>query len=234
MVTLGTAAALAAKAATKSIPIVFSIASDPVKHGLVDNLNRPGGNATGVSVLLHLITAKQFEVLHETMAKTDLIGLLVNPTNPSSDSDIKEAEAAAASLGHKVIVVRAREQNNLETAFATLIDQRVGALLVAADLFLFSQIDQIVALAARHQLPTLCAYRDCPAASGLMSYGVNIADAHRLQGVYAGRILKGEKPVDLPVQQSAKVELVVNLKTAKALGLTIPSSILFRADEVIE
>jgi len=235
IVTLGaTAAAIAAKTVTKSVPIVFSVAGDPVNFGLVDGLNRPGGNATGVSVLLHLITAKQFEVLHEAVPKTDLIGLLVNPSNPSSDSDIKAAEAAAASLGHKVILVRASEQSNLETAFATLIEQRAGALLVTADLFFFSQIDQIVALAARYQLPTLCAYRDCPDAGGLISYGVNVADAHRLQGVYAGRILKGKKPADLPVQQSVKVELVINLKTAKALGITFPLSLLGRADEVIE
>lgn len=234
IVTIGSEAAIAAKTATKSVPIVFAIAGDPVNFGLVDSLNRPGGNATGVSILLHAITAKQFEILQETMPKADLIGLLANPSNPNADSDIKAAEAAAASLGHKVIVVRASDQNNLETAFTTLIEQRVGALLVEADLFLFSHIDQIVALATRYRLPTLCPYRNCPAAGGLMSYGVNIADGHRLQGIYAGRILKGEKPADLPVQQAVKVQLVLNLKTAKSLGITFPLSLLGRADEVIE
>jgi putative ABC transport system substrate-binding protein len=235
IVALGaTASALAAKTATSTIPIVFMIGGDPVKFGLVTSLNRPGGNITGVSVLFNLIVPKQFEVLKEAVPKADLIGLLANPANPNAESDTREAQAAAEALGRKLVVVQASTDSNLEPAFATLANQRVGALLVAADVFFRNRIDQLMSLVARHELPTLCPWRECAVAGGLLSYGASIADAHRQQGIYAGRILRGEKPFDLPVQQSTKVEMVLNLKTAKALGLNMPTSLLVRADEVIE
>jgi putative ABC transport system substrate-binding protein len=210
------------------------IGSDPVKFGLVASLNRPGGNITGVSVLFNLIVQKQFEVLKEAVPKADLIGLLVKPANPNAESDAGEAQAAAEALGRKVAIVGSSTEGSLGPAFATLTSQRVGALLVVADPFFRSRIDQLTSLAARHGLPTLCPYRQCAVAGGLLSYGASIADAHRLQGIYAGRILKGEKPSELPVQQAVKIELVVNLKTARMLGLTIPVTLQAAADEVIE
>jgi putative tryptophan/tyrosine transport system substrate-binding protein len=234
MVALNTNSALAAKAASATIPIVFVIGADPVKLGLVTSLNRPGANVTGISVLFNVIVEKQFEILQETVPMAGLIGLLVNPTNSNTGSDTKDAQAAALALGQKMVVVKASEESELEAAFATLVKQQAGALLVAADVFLRSRIDKLVALTARHQLPMLCPWRECPTTGGLMSYGASVADGYRLQGVYAGRILKGEKPADLPVQQAVKVELVINLKTAKALGLTMPTALLVRADEVIE
>jgi putative tryptophan/tyrosine transport system substrate-binding protein len=229
-----TASALAAKAATSTIPIVFMIGSDPVKFGLVASLNRPGGNSTGVSVLFNLIVQKQLELLKEAVPRADLIGLLVNPANPNADSDAKEAQAAAEALDRKVLVVGTSTEDSLELAFATLSSQRVGALLVVADPFFRSRIDQLMSLAARHGLPTLCPYRECAVAGGVLSYGASIADAHRLQGMYVGRILKGEKPSELPVQEAVKLELVINLKTAKMLGLNLPVTLQGSADEVIE
>jgi putative ABC transport system substrate-binding protein len=166
--------------------------------------------------------------------KADFIGLLANPANANAESDTREAQAAAEALGRKLVVVQASTESNLEPAFATLANQRVGALLVAADVFFRNRIDQLMSLVARHELPTICPWRECAVAGGLLSYGASIADAHRQQGIYAGRILRGEKPFDLPVQQSTKVEMVINLKTAKALGLKMPTSLLVRADEVIE
>ena len=225
---------LAAKEASATIPIVFVIGADPVKVGLAANLNRPGGNVTGVTNLSAMIVEKRFEMLQETVPKAGLIGFLVNPASSAVASTTKDAHAAALALGQKIIVVRASVESEIETAFATLFEQRASAVLVAADVFLRSRVDKIVALAVRHQLPMLCPWRECPTAGGLMSYGASLADAYRWQGVYAGRILKGEKPADLPIQQSVKVELVINLKTAKTLGLTVPLPLLARADEVIE
>jgi putative ABC transport system substrate-binding protein len=231
----GTASALAAKAATTTIPIVFSIGTDPVMYGLVASLNRPGGNLTGVSSLSNLMVAKQFGVLHELMPKAPLIGFLVNRTNPNAESDARDVQAAAETLGHKLLVVDASTESGIEMAFAAAVQARVGGLLVSNDPFLFDRRDQIVALAARHALPAMYPLRDYPAAGGLMSYGASLADGYRLSGVYVGQILKGAKPADLPVlQQSTKIDLVINLKTAKALGLTVPPSILAVADEVIE
>jgi putative ABC transport system substrate-binding protein len=184
--------------------------------------------------LFNIIVEKQFEMLQETVPKAGLIGLLLNPTNSNAGSDTIDAHAAALALGQKMIVVQASVESEFETAFATLVEQRAGALLVTSDVFLRNRIDKLVALAVRHQLPMLCPWRECPIAGGLMSYGTSVADGYRQQGVYAGRILKGEKPADLPVQQSVKVELVINLKAAKVLGLTFPLSMLGRADEVIE
>jgi putative tryptophan/tyrosine transport system substrate-binding protein len=181
-----------------------------------------------------LIVQKQFEVLKEAVSKVESIGLLVNPINPNTESDTREAHAAASALGRELIIVHASAGSDLGPAFGTLADQRVGALLVLPDPFFRSRIDQLMSLAANYKLPTLCSWRECAVAGGLMSYGASIVDAHRLQGVYTGRILKGEKPFDLPVQQSTKIEMVINLKTSKALGIAVPISLLGRADEVIE
>jgi len=227
-------AALAAKSATTTIPIVFATGADPVRYGLVASFNRPGGNITGISLLFNVIVKKQFEMLWETVSTAGLIGVLVNPANSNAASDTQDAQAAAQALGQRTIVVRASTQSEIETAFGTLVEQQAGALLVAADVFLHSQIDKLVDLAARRKLPMLCSWRECVIAGGLMSYGANLADGYRWEGVYAGRILKGEKPADLPVQQSVKLDLVINLKTAKALSLAVPPSLLARADEVIE
>jgi putative ABC transport system substrate-binding protein len=230
----GITSAIAAKSATATIPIVFEIGGDPINFGLVASLNRPGGNITGVTFLTGMLVAKQFEVLHETVPKTDLFGFLVNPTNPDVDNETKSALAAAGSVGQDIAIVQARKDNELETAFATLVEQRAGALVICADPFFNNQRDKLVELAARQKLPAIHSLREYAAAGGLMSYGTSITEAHRLVGLYAGRILKGEKPADLPVQQSTKVELVINLKTANALGLTVPPQIVARADEVIE
>ena len=230
----GNASAVAAKSATATIPILIMIGTDPVKLGLVASLNRPGGNITGVSFLINTLVAKQFEVLHEAAPKTALIGFLVNPTNPNADTDTKNVLAAAEVLGQRVLVVQARTDGELETAFATLVQQRAGGLVVGADPFAISRRDKHVELAARQRVPTIYPLREFAAAGGLMSYGTSITDGYRVVGLYAGRILKGEKPADLPVQQSTKVELVINLKTAQALGLTFPLTLLGRADEVIE
>jgi len=230
----GITSAIAAKSATATIPIVFEIGGDPIGMGLVASLNRPGGNITGVSFLTGTLVAKQFEILHETVPMTALIGFLVNPTNPDADNETKSARAAAGSVGQKIAIVQARKDSELETAFATLVQQRAGALVICADPFFNNQRDKLVELAARQKVPAIHSLREYAAAGGLMSYGTSITEAHRLVGLYAGRILKGEKPADLPVQQSTKVELVINLKTAKALGLTVPPQIVARADEVIE
>jgi putative ABC transport system substrate-binding protein len=230
----GITSAVAAKSATATIPIVFEIGGDPIGMGLVASLNRPGSNITGVSFLTGTLVAKQFEVLHETVPKTALIGFLVNPTNPDADNETKSARAAAGSVGQNIVIVQARKDSELETAFATLVQQRAGALVICADPFFNNQRDKLVELAARQKLPAIHSLREYAAAGGLMSYGTSITEAHRLVGLYAGRILKGEKPADLPVQQSTKVELVINLKTANALGLTVPPQIVARADEVIE
>jgi ABC-type uncharacterized transport system substrate-binding protein len=226
-------AALAAKAASAKIPIVFATGGDPVKLGLVASLNRPGGNVTGISVLFNVVVKKQIEMLSETAPAAGLIGFLVNPANSNAWSDTQDAEEAALTLGRRMIVVSANSDGEIEAAFGTLAQRQAGALLVAADVFLTSRTDKIVSLAARHKLPMLCARRECATAGGLMSYGANLAEAYRWQGIYAGRILKGEKPEDLPVQQSVKLDLTINLKAAKALGLEVPPTLLALADEVI-
>jgi len=230
----GSVSAVAAKSATATIPIVFAIGGDPIKLGLVASFNRPGGNITGVSFLLNTLVAKQFEVLHETVPMTALIGFLVHPTNANVESDTKNALAAAGSVGQKLLVVQGGTDSELEVAFVTLAQQRAGGLVIAADPFFLGRRDKLIELAARQKLPAIYPLSEYVTAGGLMSYGTGLTEALRVVGLYAGRILKGEKPANLPVQQSTKVELIINLKTAKALGLTVPPQIVARADEVIE
>ena len=230
----GLAPALAAKNATSTIPIVFTIPGDPVRQGLVKSLNRPGGNVTGVSNLAGVVVSKQLEVLRETVPKAALIGLLVNPANPTADFYVKDSEAAARAIGQKLFVVKAVSEKEIEPAFATLAEQHADAILIPSDALFNSVPEELVALAARHALPAIYAYSEFARAGGLMSYGASFGEPYRQTGIYAGRILKGEKPADLPVIQGTKVELVVNLKTAKSLGLAMPLPLLGRADEVIE
>jgi putative ABC transport system substrate-binding protein len=228
------AAPLAAKAATATIPIVFSIGGDAVKLGLVSSLNRPGGNITGTTFLYNTLAPKRLELLHELVPNAAVIGLLVNPKNPASKSETSDAQAAAQALGLKLIVQNASNSRDIDAAFTSFVQQRVDALTFAADAVLSNRRDQLVALAARHAVPTMYFAREFPDAGGLMSYAGDMTDAYRLTGVYAGRILKGEKPADLPTQQATKVELIINLKTAKALGISVPLPLIGRADEVIE
>jgi putative tryptophan/tyrosine transport system substrate-binding protein len=225
---------LAAKAATTTIPIVFLTGSDPVEVGLVASLNRPGGNMTGVSNLTVETGAKQMELLHELVPAATLIALLVNPANSVlADTLSRDLQTAARAMRQQVLVVSASTETDVDAAFATLVEQKVGALVVGNDPFFNARPNQLVALAARHAVPAIYPYREFAAAGGLMSYGSNLADTYRLVGVYTGRILNGEKPANLPIQQT-KVEFVINLRTAKALGLTFPITLLGRADEVIE
>jgi putative ABC transport system substrate-binding protein len=230
----GPAAALAAKAASTTLPIVFAIAGDPVKLGLVASINRPGGNATGVSTVFSSVVAKQIETLHEMLPKATLIGCLVNPKNPNAVTGTRDAQEAARILGLRLQFANAGTEPEIDMAFATFVHGRVDALVVVTDPFLNSRPDQLAALAARHALPAIYAYREFAAAGGLISYGGNLTEPWYLVGAYAGRILKGEKAADLPVQQTTKLTLVINLNTAKALGVEVPPTMLARADEVIE
>jgi len=227
--------ALAAKAATQMIPIVFMQGADPVQIGLVGSLNRPGGNLTGIGLLSAETAAKRLELLLELVPKAASIGYLRNPTNPVyAEAETREVEAAARAHGVRLLIVNASSPSEIETAFADLVQQRADALQVSSDGFLLTHPDQIVALAARHGIPAIYAWPRYTAVGGLASYGTNIRDAWRQAGIYTGRILKGEKPADLPVQQVTKIDLVINLKTAKALGLDVPLGLSAGADEVIE
>jgi putative ABC transport system substrate-binding protein len=230
----GPAPALAAKAATATIPIVFVTGGDPVKVGLVRSLNRPGGNVTGVSFLVSTLAAKRLDLLHKLLPTAVVIGFLVEPTNPNAESETRDAQAAAEALGLTLLVVGANTESELEVVFANLVRQRADALIVAGEQFFAARRDQLVALAARHMLPAIYALRGDAAVGGLISYGADPYDAMRQAGHYTARILRGQKPGDLPVVQPTKFELVINLKTAKALGLTIPETLLATADEVIQ
>jgi putative tryptophan/tyrosine transport system substrate-binding protein len=230
----GPPSALAAKAATVTTPIIFILASDPIKLGLVASLNHPGSNATGVALFAVAVEPKKLEILHELVPKTTQIGVLVNPRNPNAQTITTELQTASGALGLQIHTVNAATIAELGAAFATLVQQDVGALVVAADPFFNDQREALVTLAAQHALPTIYEWREFTAAGGLVSYGTIISDAYRQAGVYTGRILKGEKPVNLPVVQPTKFELVINRKTAKALGLEIPQPMLVAADEVIE
>jgi putative ABC transport system substrate-binding protein len=234
LVATGITAARAAKAATSTIPIVFNTGGDPVKFGLVAQLNRPGGNVTGVASLGKVLVAKRFELLRELVPKAEAIAFLVNPNNAVADLDTSDAQSAAAALGQELIVVKAGDESEIDAAFAVIARERGGGLLQQLDPFLQSRRDQLVALAARYRLPAIYERRDFAVAGGLVSYGTSLRDALRLVGSYAGRALKGERPADLPVQQPVKFELVINLKTARALGLDMPITLLARADEVME
>ena len=226
--------ALAAKAATATIPIVFVMGSDPLKAGVVTSFNRPEGNVTGVSFLINSLGTKRLELLSQMVPKVLTIGILANPTNPDAEIETRDAQAAAQLLGRKLIVVKASTENDFEAAFATLAEQGAGALAVAGDPYIEGHRDRLIALAARNRLPAIYVLRGDPVAGGLMSYGTSVTDAARQGGVYVGAILKGAKPADLPVIQSTKFELVINLKTAKALSIDVPPSLLAIADEVIE
>jgi putative ABC transport system substrate-binding protein len=230
----GLITAHAAKAATATIPIVYTGGGDPVKLGLVASLNRPSGNITGVNFLANELGAKRLELLQQVVPRATLIGFLVNPRNRNAESETGEMEEAARALGRQAVVLRASIAGDLESAFATLAERRAGALVVAGDPFFDSQRSQIVALAARHSLWTMYFLHGFVTAGGLMSYGASITDAYRQAAIYAGKILNGAKPADLPIVQPTKFELVLNLKTAKALGLEIPDKLLATADEVIE
>jgi putative ABC transport system substrate-binding protein len=227
----GNIAALAAKTATTTVPIVFTAVADPVQGGLIAALNRPGGNVTGISALTAELDAKRLELLCALVP--GVIGVLVNPNRPNADIQLRDVEAAAHLIKRQLIVRSASTEHEIDTAFASLVQQRIGALLVTADPFFSNRRAQFVALSARHAMPAIYQWRDFAASGGLMSYGPSLTDAYRQAGIYAGRILKGEQPADLPVLRPTRFEFVINLKTAKALGLDV-RALIARADEVIE
>jgi putative ABC transport system substrate-binding protein len=230
-----TPAALAAKAATSTIPIVFWVGGDPIELGLVASLNRPEGNVTGVTTLASEIGPKRLELLHELLPAATVFALLVNPTSPGlAVSATKDVQAATRALGVQLHVLYASTESEIDAAFVTLVQLRVGGLVIGNDAFFSSQFERLSALVIRHAVPTVYQFREFAAAGGLMSYGGSLTGAFHGAGVYTGRILQGEKPADLPIQQQTKVELIINLKTAKALGVTVPTALLVAADEVIE
>jgi putative ABC transport system substrate-binding protein len=230
----GAPGALAAKSATTTIPIVFEMGADPVAIGLVGNLHRPGGNLTGVSSLNVQVTPKRLEILHEVVPAASEIAVLVNPTSPTAAPQLRNLQATARALGLQLHVLHASAERDFETAFATLLQLRAGGLVVSSDGFFATHSEQLAALTIRHAVPAIHQSRDFTIAGGLLSYAGSFVESHRQTGVYTGRILKGERPADLPVQQVTKVELFINLRTAKALGITFPLTVLGRADEVIE
>jgi ABC-type uncharacterized transport system substrate-binding protein len=230
----GLAAVLAAKAATAVVPIVFTTGSDPVKTGLVASLNRPGGNVTGVNLFIAQMEGKRLGLLRELVPTAALIGILLNPTNPNTERQLNDVQEAARAIGQQIHIVHASSEREFAPAFATLAQLRAEALLIGADPFFNSRRDDIVGLAARHAIPAIYEQREHVEAGGLMSYGTSLSDGYRQAGLYTGRILKGEKPADLPVFQSSRFEFVINLNTAKKLGLEVPPGLSARADEVIE
>jgi putative tryptophan/tyrosine transport system substrate-binding protein len=230
----GPPAALAAKAATATVPVVFVTGGDPVAVGLVSSLSQPGGNVTGVNLLTAEVGSKRVAVLTELLPSSGTIAFLINPKNPDGEIETGDALAAARGLGRQGFIVRANSEQEIEAAFATMVQKHATALFVGADSFFNSRRDQIVSLAARHHVPAIYQFREFADAGGLISYGPSLADAYRHAGDYVGRILAGAKPVDLPVLQASRFELIINLKTAKALGLTVPPTLLARTDEVIE
>jgi putative ABC transport system substrate-binding protein len=229
-----TPANVIAMKATTTIPIVFTTSSDPVELGLVASLNRPGGNVTGAVTLNVEVVSKRLELLHAMVPTASMIVVLANPTNPNAETQSRTLQAAARTIGQQIMIVNAATESDIDAVFARLGEQRADALLVDTDAFLFSRRDQLIGLAKCYKIPAIFDRRKFAEAGGLMSYGGSVTDVYRLAGIYVGRILKGEKPANLPVQQSTKVELVINLSTAKALGLTIPTTLLATADEVIE
>jgi putative ABC transport system substrate-binding protein len=229
-----TIAAIPVKAATATVPIVFGTGGDPVTQGLVASLNRPGGNATGVVFFATQLAAKRLELLRQLVPKATTIAMLMNPNSPNFAAERSDAQAAAQAIGQQLVILNVSNDRDIETAFATLMNRGAGALLVGSGTFLTSNAERVVALAAREGLPAIYPQREAALAGGLMSYGTSLADAYRQIGVYTGRILKGEKPAELPVVRSTKFEFVLNLKTVKALGLDVPPMLLALADEVIE
>jgi putative ABC transport system substrate-binding protein len=230
----GTPSAVAAKAATATIPVVFGVAVDPVKIGLVASLNRPGGNLTDITNLNVEVGPKRLELLRELIPTATNIAVLVNPTSPIAEPFARAMQAAARTLGQQVYVLQASAEQDFDKVFADLVRMRAGALVISPDVFFNTEIEQLAVLSLRHAVPAIFQYREFAAAGGLISYGSDETEYYRLIGIYAGRILKGEKPAELPVVQSTKVEMILNLKTAKALGITVPLPLLGRADEVIE
>jgi putative ABC transport system substrate-binding protein len=230
----GETSATAAKAATATIPIVFNVGADPVKLGLVTSLARPGGNATGVNIFTTELVEKRLGLLHDLVPAATTVAVLSNPNFPAAVANVRESEAAAGAIGKQVVIFNASSDAEIETAFANIVQARPGALLVGADPFFNSRRGLIVALAARHAVPAIYEWREFAEAGGLVSYGTSLVEAYRQQGIYVGRILKGETPADLPIVQLSKFELIINLNTARALGLTIPPGVLAIADEVVE
>lgn len=230
----GVTAARAAKASTRTIPVVFHTGGDPVKSGLVASLNKPGGNVTGVVSLGKIVAPKQFELLHELVSKANVIAFLVNPENAVAELDTSNVREAAEAKRVQLHVVEARNDSEIDAAIASVIQRRAAALIIQLDPFFVGRRAKLAALAARHSIPAIAAHREFAVGGGLISYGASLADAYRLEGNYVGRILKGERPADMPIQQSVRLELVINLKAAKALGLTVPPSLRLLADQIIE
>jgi putative ABC transport system substrate-binding protein len=234
IITTGLTSALAAKAATATIPLVFMAADDPVKFGLVASLSRPGGSATGLNLLTSELTTKRLELARELLPRAATVAVLVNPRSPEAEPQLRDLQTTARAIGQQLRILNASSESEIEAAFATVMNERDAALLVTNDPLFISRLDQLVALAARHAVPTIYDRRAYTVAGGLLSYGTDYLDGYRKLGVYAAKILNGAKPADLPVEQSTKFELVINLRTAKELGLEVPATLIARADEVIE